>query len=101
LPEKVARTLHESELPKLDRPLRFIVTRGQRGAARGNTLEELQEVLERPWTDLEVEREAARPSRREERREKVKRHDRGGHGGHGGRGGKRGGKGGGGRRGRR
>jgi hypothetical protein len=98
LPEKVARTLHESELPALDRPLRFVVTRGQRGAARGSTLEELQEVLERPWTDLEVEREAARPSRREERREKVKRHDRGGHGG---RGGKRGGKGGGGRRGRR
>ncbi len=78
LPEKVARTLHESELPKLDRPLRFIVTRGQRGAARGNTLEELQEVLERPWTDHEIARESARPSRREERRERVKKHDRGG-----------------------
>jgi hypothetical protein len=78
LPEKVARTLHESELPKLDRPLRFIVTRGQRGAARGNTLEELQEVLERPWTDHEIARESARPSRRDERRERVKKHDRGG-----------------------
>ncbi len=78
LPEKMARTLHESELPMLDRPLRFIVTRGQRGAARGNTLEELQEVLERPWTDHEIARESARPSRREERRERVKKHDRGG-----------------------
>ena len=29
-------TLTEEELPTLDRPLRFIVTRGARGAARGN-----------------------------------------------------------------
>ena len=84
LPEKVARTLNENELPVLDRPLRFVVTRGQRGAARGRTLEELQEVLDRPWTDVEVERESARPTRREERRDRVKgarggkRHGRGG-----------------------
>lgn len=76
LPEKMARTLTETELPVLDRPLRFVVTRGQRGAARGNTLEELQDVLDRPWTDSEVARESARPSRKEERRSKMqhKRH---------------------------
>ena len=34
LPEKLARTLTEKEPPALDRPMRFIVTRGQRGAAR-------------------------------------------------------------------
>jgi hypothetical protein len=77
LPEKLARTLAEQELPALDRPLRFIVTRGQRGAARGKTLDELQEVLDRPWTEHEVERESARPTRREERRDRVK------HGKHG------------------
>jgi hypothetical protein len=72
LPEKMARTLAEQELPALDRPLRFIVTRGQRGAARGKTLDELQEVLDRPWTEHEVERESARPTRKEERRDRVK-----------------------------
>jgi hypothetical protein len=38
LPEKLARTISESELPVLDRPLRFIVIRGQRGAIRADTL---------------------------------------------------------------
>jgi ATP-dependent helicase HrpA len=74
LPEKVARTLAESELPALDRPLRFVVMRGQRGAARGRTLEELQDALDRPWTDEEVTRAASHPSRREERRDRVARH---------------------------
>ena len=55
LPEKVARTLVASELPRLDRPIRFIVTRGQRGAVRAATLDELQELLDRPWTPTEVE----------------------------------------------
>ena len=92
LPEKMARNLTEAELPKLDRPLRFVVSRGQRGAARGATLDELQDVLERPWTDSEVERANAKPSRREERRERVqhgRRDKRGGGGRGGGRGGKR------------
>jgi hypothetical protein len=63
LPEKLARTLVESELPVLDRPLRFVVTRGQRGAVRASTLDELQELLDRPWTRDEVERESrGRPS---------------------------------------
>jgi hypothetical protein len=71
IPEKVARNLTESELPSLDRPLRFIVTRGARGAARASTLEELQEELERPFTQQELaEIERADDERRRERHER-------------------------------
>lgn len=58
LPEKLARNLDLSELPRLDRPLRFVVIRGQRGAIRADSLEELQEILERPWSPDEVEEES-------------------------------------------
>jgi hypothetical protein len=76
LPEKLARTLAAEELPKLDRPLRFIVTRGARGAARANTLDELQEELERPFTEKEIQdMERDFDTRRREHREK-KRKDR-------------------------
>lgn len=54
LPEKFARNLDESELPAFDRPLRFIVTRGARGAARAETLDALRGELERPFTDEEL-----------------------------------------------
>jgi ATP-dependent helicase HrpA len=54
LPEKLARTLVEEELPALDRPVRFAVSRGARGSARGDTLAEVQEALERPWTPEEA-----------------------------------------------
>jgi hypothetical protein len=64
LPEKMARTLVDSELPELDRPLRFTVTRGQRGAVRASTLDELQELLDRPWSADEVERAEAAQRRR-------------------------------------
>jgi hypothetical protein len=75
LPEKVARTLSEEELPSLDRPLRFIVTRGARGAARAKTLAELQEELERPFTaneiaDLERTHEEHRRERHERKQER-------------------------------
>jgi hypothetical protein len=74
LPEKVARTLSESELPVLDRPLRFIVTRGARGAARAKTLEELQDELDRPFTDKEIaEVERAYDEHRRERQERKRR----------------------------
>jgi ATP-dependent helicase HrpA len=74
LPEKLARTLAESEVPKLDRPLRFVVTRGARGAARAATLEALQDELERPFTDEELEAmNRAWEARREERRERKRR----------------------------
>src|SRR5712671_719597 len=55
LPEKVARTLTPAEIPELDRPVRFVVLRGQRGAVRADTLDELQERLAQPWSPDEVE----------------------------------------------
>ena len=55
LPEKIARTLTELEIPRLDRPIRFVVLRGQRGAVRADTLEDLQERLAQPWSPDEVE----------------------------------------------
>ena len=74
LPEKLARNMAPEELPALDRPLRFVVPRGARGAARGNTLEELQEELERPFTRDEIEHiERNHNSKRDERRERKRR----------------------------
>ncbi|MGH7646501.1 MAG: DEAD/DEAH box helicase [Gemmatimonadaceae bacterium] len=55
LPEKLARTLTLTELPDLGRPIRFVVTRGQRGAVRASSLEELQELLDLPWSPGERE----------------------------------------------
>lgn len=73
LPEKLARTLTVEELPKLDRPLRFVVTRGARGAARAATLEALQEELERPFTEQEIAQlERAFEDRRRERHERKR-----------------------------
>jgi ATP-dependent helicase HrpA len=54
LPEKLARTLVVEELPPFDRPYRFVVVRGQRGSARGRTLDELQEALDTPWMPDEL-----------------------------------------------
>ena len=69
LNEKMARTLTEAELPALDRPLRFVVPRGQRGAARSASLDELQELLDQPWTQDEIARlERERGREREERK---------------------------------
>ncbi len=55
LPAKVARNLTPMELPSLDRPIRFVVLRGQRGAIRADTLAELQDELEKPWSPDEIE----------------------------------------------
>ncbi|HEX8824337.1 MAG TPA: DEAD/DEAH box helicase [Archangium sp.] len=55
LPEKLARTLVEEELPLFDRPVRFVVGRGRRGAVRADTLLELQEQLDQPWMPDELE----------------------------------------------
>jgi len=55
LPEKIARSLTDAEIPRLDRPIRFVVLRGQRGAVRADTLEELQHALAQPWSPDEVE----------------------------------------------
>jgi ATP-dependent helicase HrpA len=103
LPEKVARTLTESEIPELDRPVRFVVLRGQRGAVRADDLAELQELLAQPWSPDEV-RESADDqamlshSEREVKRiaGEFRRHRRGGDPRRSGRGARRGGAGGGG-----
>ena len=58
LPEKVARTLTEAEIPELDRPVRFVVLRGQRGAVRADDLSDLQERLSQPWSPDEVKESA-------------------------------------------
>jgi hypothetical protein len=55
LPEKLASTLVEEELPGFDRPVRFAVGRGRRGAVRADTLLELQEQLDLPWMPDELE----------------------------------------------
>jgi ATP-dependent helicase HrpA len=71
LPEKLARTMVDEELPALDRPLRFVVTRGARGAARAATLEALQEELERPFTEQEIaDLERSHEHRRRDRHER-------------------------------
>jgi ATP-dependent helicase HrpA len=54
LPEKIARNIDESELPKFDRPFRFVVARGARGAARAETLDALRDELDRPFTAEEI-----------------------------------------------
>ena len=85
LPEKVARTMTESEIPKLDRPVRFVVIRGQRGAVRANTLEDLQELLAQPWSPDEVDepRELSEyDSRDEQRARDLARNQRQGRGAH-------------------
>lgn len=54
LPEKLARTMVDAEVPVLDRPIRYVVPRGQRGSVRARTLAELQEKLSMPYTDDEL-----------------------------------------------
>jgi hypothetical protein len=76
LPEKVARTLTDSEVPTLDRPVRFVVYRGQRGQVRARTLDELQTLLDAPWTDEEVarfnrKRDEQRDAAAQQRRERL------------------------------
>ncbi len=96
LPEKIARTLSDGEIPQLDRPVRFVVLRGQRGAVRSDTLEDLQEKLAQPWSPDEVretaeDREALSHAEKEIRRiaGEFREHRRGGGRGRGGRGGRR------------
>ena len=75
IPEKIARSLHDSELPEFDRPLRFVVARGARGAARAATLDALREELDRPFTEEELAaldraKDRSRPKRHEGERRK-------------------------------
>jgi hypothetical protein len=75
LPEKLARTLTEEELPVLDRPVRFVVIRGQRGAIRANSLDELQDALDQPWSPDEVVESFEPRHERHPRRERNRRRD--------------------------
>ena len=63
LPEKVARGLIFEELPLLDRPVRFTITRGARGNVKADSVEEIQDALDKPFTEDEVRREERRPAR--------------------------------------
>ena len=91
LPEKLARTLTEAELPSVDRPLRFLVTRGQRGSVRASSLDELQEALARPWSEEEIGEHAREREASDHRFQRGDRpRGRGGSGGRGPRGGNRG-----------
>jgi len=64
----------DEELPVLDRPLRFVVTRGPRGTVRATSLGELQSLLDQPWSPDEMvedrrhRKRDARPARREDKR---------------------------------
>jgi hypothetical protein len=69
LPEKLARTLTEGEVPELDRPVRFTVLRGQRGAVRAATLDALQDALDAPWSPDEI----MPPRERDERQSRDER----------------------------
>ena len=82
LPEKLAKSLVDEEMPVLDRPLRFIVTRGPRGTVRASSLSELQALLDRPWSPDEMvedrrRKRDTRPPRREENRKPFARGRRG------------------------
>ncbi|MBX9929860.1 MAG: DEAD/DEAH box helicase [Gemmatimonadaceae bacterium] len=102
VPEKIARTLVAEELPPFDRPFRFTVTRGARGAVKADSLEELQERLDAPWSEDERGRGARETRGRQDGRGRRDDRPRGGggrddrpRGGHGGpRDDRRGGKGG-------
>jgi hypothetical protein len=90
LPEKIARSLTEAEIPRLDRPVRFVVLRGQRGAVRADDLDELQEKLAQPWSPDEVvesadDRAMLSYAEREVKRiaGEFRKHRRGGRGGPG------------------
>jgi ATP-dependent helicase HrpA len=91
LPEKIARNLVDEELPDLDRPVRFTVIRGARGAVKAATLTELQHRLDEPFTDDERNgiRMAERNSKSESETDRGRRggKGRGGPGGFGARGG--------------
>jgi len=80
LPEKLARTMAAEELPKLDRALRFVVPRGQRGSVRADDLLDLQDRLDLPFTD---EERAAHDARKQGGAEGGRRGERRGEGSRG------------------
>jgi hypothetical protein len=55
IPEKVLWEIRESDVPELDRPLRWTVLRGKRDAVRADTLEEARELAAKPRVELRRE----------------------------------------------
>ncbi|HET8770843.1 MAG TPA: DEAD/DEAH box helicase [Gemmatimonadaceae bacterium] len=78
LPEKMARNLVVEELPQFDRPVRFAVSRGQRGSVKASDLDELQQLLDRPWIDDRPRRSGERRSSDARRHAREPRAKRGG-----------------------
>lgn len=77
IPEKLARGIVDEELPELDRPLRFTITRGGRGSVKADSLDEIADALDRPFTDQEA-RSSSSGSRFNMRGDKNSRDGRGG-----------------------
>jgi hypothetical protein len=73
LPEKLARSLAAEELPPFDRPVRFMVARGVRGAARADTIDELRDELDRPFTNDELQQLERSADRRRDERQQARR----------------------------
>jgi ATP-dependent helicase HrpA len=67
LKERVARTLREGDLPRLDRPVQYTVMRGKQASVRAASLEELQRVL----TVREERPDRARRGRARKHRRKL------------------------------
>jgi hypothetical protein len=89
IPEKVLWEIQESDVPELDRPLRWTVLRGKRDAVRADTLEEARELAAKPRVELRREGRLVRdePVGGERPRSGGGPRGRGGHGGRGGGGG--------------
>ncbi|GAC1514750.1 MAG: hypothetical protein NVS1B4_03180 [Gemmatimonadaceae bacterium] len=68
LTEKLARALDDSDVPALDRPIRFLVPRGRHGSVTATTLAELRDRLRQPWSDEEVASERRRGDEDQARR---------------------------------
>jgi hypothetical protein len=86
VPEKIARGLVREELPELDRPVRFTITRGGRGSVKADSLDGIADALSRPFTDDEA-RSSTFGSRFDMRGDKRARDHRGGPPQHGKKGG--------------
>jgi hypothetical protein len=86
IPEKVLWEIQESDVPELDRPLRWTVLRGKRDAVRADTLEEARELAAKPRVELRREGRLVRdePAGGERPRSGGGPRGRGGHGGGGG-----------------
>ena len=86
IPEKIARGLVQEELPALDRPARFTITRGGRGSVKAESLDGIADALSRPFTDDESRGQSS-GSRFDMRGDKRSRDQRGGPPQHGKKGG--------------